>query len=201
MLDVPGMDAAEEWLRDQVHSLGSEPGPKELRDRDILGFAVALKGCEEIAREAETRMPRQKVVRQKCAPCQRETEQRRRREPKQAVTAEDKGARRADLLNAIAESELAREIESRGLRRKQRVGTGLDRETLDALGPDQSTRSRSRLQHSRPKATPLEFVRGGKTRDAGANDGDLSQIWKFGNLEIWKSRLRGLPAALQTHAR
>ena len=190
MLDVSGVDPAQQRLRDEIDGPGSESSAEKLGDGDIAavsgrGRALAAR-VEKIAREAQTRPPRQQVVRKQRAPRERETEPGWRRQPVQLPAAQHERTRRAHPKDAIGEPELACEVERGGFRRQHRVRTGFDREPPDALGQDQSPRPGSGFKDDWRQAALVQFVGRGQTGDSGPRmlTVDNLEVWKCGNFPI-----------------
>jgi hypothetical protein len=73
---------------------------------------------------------------------------------------------------ALAEAELAAELDALRLLRQHRVGAGFEQEAALRLGPDHAAEAVARLEEQVGPAALVERERRGQTADATADHGD-----------------------------
>ena len=175
-LDVTGMDAAEQRLRDEADGCGTEVPAVETRHRLVFRCCSGLR-----RRRARVHRPRQMIaglgrqqaVLRGAGSRGRNTEDRRRRQRVQpAVRMDERRARGSRRHQPRAEAELLAEANRRGFGREHRVGAGVDGEALDVIRAHEPAGALGRLEQDERHAARRELVRRREARDAAADDDD-----------------------------
>ena len=172
-IDVAGVDAGEQRLREVGGGLGAEAPRHERADRFVAPSSRragrrAPRPCAACPASENSR------VRDERPDARRNAEHRRGRQRMQRAAAQDEGEpRRLGRHQAIAEAELLAELDAVRLLDEQRVGTGVDREAVDLLAEDDAAR-RARAS-SRTNGTPRrrELVGRRQAGDAATDDDDV----------------------------
>src|SRR5947207_14389935 len=168
-IDVARMDAAKQGFRDRGNRRHAKAAPEKRGNRLVLESATASN--QWFKGEARTRERRQQVVGEEPFPCRRNAEHRWGWQGMQSAVLENE-SRAWDVRRdqSIAEIERFTQRDRRGLLRRDRVRSRLDRETVHVLRANDAPKPRRRFEELKRNAADREFVRSSKSRDAAAND-------------------------------
>ena len=110
----------------------------------------------------------------------RDSERRARGQGAEPAAAQDVGAPGRQHRNqAVGQVQLAAQLDGGGLLDEQRIGAGIQDETVRPLGPDQSPEAVGGLEQEEPRAVPVKLECRRKAADPPADDGEWDRVHQW----------------------